>query len=160
MPISHINIYAVWNEIGRRSTTQDNDIHAILAGLTDFSPTRMMSFISQVERTKMMLLPHGPNSDQQHAQRHPSTACRRRSSGSLDSFCARTRITRGRAGSLHCHGSGHRVRSVVTWRYLCPLLLSGEGEARAQRPVPAPKWLSPIYIRDEATPAFKTRHRT
>ncbi len=80
------DIYAVWNETGGRSTTtKANDIHAILAGLTDFSPTRMMTFVSQVERTKMMLLPHGQNSHRQHAQRHPSTACRRRSPGSLDS---------------------------------------------------------------------------
>lgn len=44
-----------WNEVGRRSTTKSEDIHAILANLTDFSAAQIMSLSTPVERTKMML---------------------------------------------------------------------------------------------------------
>jgi len=44
-----------WNEVGRRSTTKDADIHVILANLTDFSAAQIMSLGTQQERTLMML---------------------------------------------------------------------------------------------------------
>jgi hypothetical protein len=44
-----------WNDIGQRSTTKAEDIHAILANLTDFSAAKIMSLESPVDRVKAML---------------------------------------------------------------------------------------------------------
>ena len=44
-----------WNAVGQRSTTMAEDIHVILANLTDFLAGQMMSLQTPGERTKMML---------------------------------------------------------------------------------------------------------
>lgn len=44
-----------WNDIGKRSTTKPEDIHIILANLTDFSAAQIMALKSPVERTKGLL---------------------------------------------------------------------------------------------------------
>jgi hypothetical protein len=44
-----------WNNIGSRSTTMAADLHVILANLTDFSASQILSLESSVERTKVML---------------------------------------------------------------------------------------------------------
>ncbi|KAF4546253.1 HET domain-containing protein [Lasiodiplodia theobromae] len=41
-----------WNEIGRRSTTRPEDIHPIIANLTDFSAAQIMGLETPVLRTK------------------------------------------------------------------------------------------------------------
>jgi len=56
---AEINFLGVWNELGQRSTTKINDIHVMLANLTDFSAGQIMAIPSQVERTKVMFFCHG-----------------------------------------------------------------------------------------------------
>lgn len=44
-----------WNEIGRRSTTRPEDIHPIIANLTDFSAAQIMGLETPVLRTKTIV---------------------------------------------------------------------------------------------------------
>ncbi|KAF9630361.1 HET domain-containing protein [Lasiodiplodia theobromae] len=49
-----IKFVRTWNDVGRRSTTRPEDIHPIMANLTDFNAAQIMGLKTPVLRTKMI----------------------------------------------------------------------------------------------------------